>query len=84
MQGRFVLAVTRDIDNADAAGIVRPLQVVHIAEGEVIVLNVDRIACAHTHIALNAVVLAEGNADNRHRHAQMAQHHSPVAAGKMG
>ncbi|MNG99768.1 hypothetical protein D3C79_589470 [compost metagenome] len=83
MQRGFRLAVARDVDNTDAAAVVRAANIVHVAEHKVVAVNVHAVAGLHAHIALHAVVLAERNADHRHRDPEVAQHHTPVAAGKV-
>ncbi|VTM89573.1 Uncharacterised protein [Raoultella ornithinolytica] len=45
-----------------------------------VAMNIDAIAGFHPYVALNTVVLAEGNPDNGDRHANVTQHHSPLAA----
>ncbi|MNI63971.1 hypothetical protein D3C73_1193860 [compost metagenome] len=83
MQRRFRLAVARDVDDTDAAGIVRPTDIVHITEHKVIVMDIHAVASLHADVTFHAVVLAKGNTDYRHRDAKVTQHHAPVTAGKM-
>ncbi len=47
-----------------------------------VAVDIDAVAGTHPYIALHAVVLAEGDADNGHRHADVTEHHPPLAAGQ--
>ena len=75
-----MFAISRDIDDAHTTAVVWPLQILHTVEDKVIVMNIDAIARFHPHVAFHAVLRTEGNANHRHTHAKMAQHHAPVAA----
>ena len=69
-------------DNAFAAGPVGADDIAHAVKHKVIAVDIDTVAGAHPYIALHAVVLAKSDADNGHRHADVTEHHPPLAAGQ--
>src|SRR5476649_1784822 len=64
-------------------GVIRTVQIPNLAESKKIAIYLDAVPRFHTDVPLLAVILAKGDADNRYRHAQMPQHHAPMAAAEL-
>ncbi len=79
VQHRLRLAVARHPDEGHPAAVVGAGDVPHLPEGEAVVVNGHAVARPHPHVTLHAVILAEGDAGNRHRQPEVRRHHSPVA-----
>src|SRR5471032_2948958 len=83
MQRGDQLTVAGDVNIGFAAGIVRTLNVAHITENKVVIMDIHAIAGFHAYVTLDAVILAEGDTNHRHRYAKMAEHYAPVATRQM-
>ena len=79
IQHGFRATIAADGNHALTAAPVRPDDITHALEDEVITMNIEAVASPHADIALDAIVLAEGDANDGYRHADMAEHHTPLA-----